>query len=118
MDKMPRILSQIFFVAIGFKFGYNSNQQGIRNVLEKRYSYEERELTMPQYNLGTGEYKKEEQVEVTLAGWGGNLMEQKLLKQTLDEFEKTYPNIEHLVDGTVFYGHLFSCAARHSRFIV
>ncbi|ACJ34382.1 ABC transporter substrate-binding protein [Anoxybacillus flavithermus] len=38
--------------------------------------------------------KKEEQVEVTLAGWGGNPMEQKLLKQTLDEFEKTYPNIK------------------------
>ncbi|PIC06347.1 ABC transporter substrate-binding protein [Anoxybacillus flavithermus] len=37
---------------------------------------------------------KEEQVEVTLAGWGGNPMEQKLLKQTLDEFEKKYPNIK------------------------
>ncbi len=37
---------------------------------------------------------KEETVEVTLAGWGGNPMEQKLLKQTLDEFEKKYPNIK------------------------
>ncbi|KHF28384.1 putative ABC transporter substrate-binding protein YesO [Anoxybacillus sp. BCO1] len=41
-----------------------------------------------------GSDKKEEQVEVTLAGWGGNPMEQKLLKQTLDEFEKKYPNIK------------------------
>lgn len=41
-----------------------------------------------------GSNQKEEQVEVTLAGWGGNPMEQKLLKQTLDEFEKKYPNIK------------------------
>ncbi|MED5053505.1 extracellular solute-binding protein [Anoxybacillus rupiensis] len=33
-------------------------------------------------------------VEVTLAGWGGNPTEQKLLQQTLDEFEKTHPNIK------------------------
>ncbi|QAV26232.1 ABC transporter substrate-binding protein [Neobacillus thermocopriae] len=44
-------------------------------------------------NESNGE-TKEEQVEVTLAGWGGNPMEQKLLKQTLDEFEKKYPNIK------------------------
>ncbi|GMB10126.1 ABC transporter substrate-binding protein [Thermolongibacillus altinsuensis] len=36
----------------------------------------------------------DEKVEVTLAGWGGNPVEQKLLKQTLDEFEKKYPNIK------------------------
>ena len=33
-------------------------------------------------------------VEVTLAGWGGNPSEQKLLQQTLDEFEKKHPNIK------------------------
>ncbi|MFC4184183.1 ABC transporter substrate-binding protein [Saccharococcus thermophilus] len=33
-------------------------------------------------------------VEVTLAGWGGNPVEQKLLQQTLDEFEKKHPNIK------------------------
>ncbi|MGZ0084967.1 ABC transporter substrate-binding protein [Caldibacillus thermoamylovorans] len=38
--------------------------------------------------------KAEEKVEVTLAGWGGNPTEQKLLKQTLDDFEKKYPNIK------------------------
>ncbi|RDE34199.1 ABC transporter substrate-binding protein [Parageobacillus thermoglucosidasius] len=35
-----------------------------------------------------------EKVEVTLAGWGGNPSEQKLLQQTLDEFEKKHPNIK------------------------
>ncbi|ANB60921.1 ABC transporter substrate-binding protein [Anoxybacteroides amylolyticum] len=38
--------------------------------------------------------KKEEKVEVTLAGWGGNPTEQKLLQQTLDEFQNKYPNIK------------------------
>ncbi|GGJ68934.1 multiple sugar transport system substrate-binding protein [Anoxybacillus voinovskiensis] len=37
---------------------------------------------------------KNEKVEVTLAGWGGNPTEQKLLQQTLDEFQKKYPNIK------------------------
>ncbi|MBB5323933.1 multiple sugar transport system substrate-binding protein [Anoxybacillus tepidamans] len=37
---------------------------------------------------------KDEKVEVTLAGWGGNPTEQKLLQQTLDEFQKKYPNIK------------------------
>ncbi|WP_027408401.1 ABC transporter substrate-binding protein [Anoxybacteroides tepidamans] len=37
---------------------------------------------------------KDEKVEVTLAGWGGNPTEQKLLQQTLDEFEKKHPNIK------------------------
>ncbi|MFB9759543.1 ABC transporter substrate-binding protein [Ectobacillus funiculus] len=35
-----------------------------------------------------------EKVEVTLAGWGGNPSEQKLLQQTLDGFEAKYPNID------------------------
>lgn len=35
-----------------------------------------------------GGSKQGEKVEVTLAGWGGNPTEQKLLKQTLDDFEK------------------------------
>ncbi|WP_175989479.1 ABC transporter substrate-binding protein [Bacillus sp. Marseille-Q1617] len=35
-----------------------------------------------------------EKVEVTLAGWGGNPSEQKLLKQTLADFEEKYPNID------------------------
>ncbi|MES0855033.1 ABC transporter substrate-binding protein [Geobacillus sp. G4] len=41
-----------------------------------------------------GGSKQGEKVEVTLAGWGGNPTEQKLLKQTLDDFEKKYPNIK------------------------
>jgi multiple sugar transport system substrate-binding protein len=36
----------------------------------------------------------EEKVEVTLAGWGGNPTEQKLLQQTLDDFEAKHPNID------------------------
>jgi multiple sugar transport system substrate-binding protein len=35
-----------------------------------------------------------EKVEVTLAGWGGNPSEQKLLKQTLADFEEKHPNID------------------------
>ncbi|WP_044894018.1 ABC transporter substrate-binding protein [Bacillus alveayuensis] len=38
--------------------------------------------------------KKGEKVEVTLAGWGGNPTEQKLLQQTLDDFEAKHPNID------------------------
>ncbi|AGT31261.1 sugar transporter [Geobacillus genomosp. 3] len=41
-----------------------------------------------------GDSKQGEKVEVTLAGWGGNPSEQKLLQQTLDDFEKTHPNIK------------------------
>ncbi|NUH83674.1 ABC transporter substrate-binding protein [Bacillus firmus] len=35
-----------------------------------------------------------EKVEITLAGWGGNPSEQKLLKQTLADFEEKFPNID------------------------
>lgn len=35
-----------------------------------------------------------EKVEVTLAGWGGNPSEQKLLKQTIADFEEKFPNID------------------------
>ena len=35
-----------------------------------------------------------EKVEITLAGWGGNPSEQKLLKQTLADFEEKHPNID------------------------
>ncbi|MGY6213197.1 ABC transporter substrate-binding protein [Cytobacillus firmus] len=35
-----------------------------------------------------------EKVEVTLAGWGGNPSEQKLLKQTIANFEEKFPNID------------------------
>lgn len=35
-----------------------------------------------------------EKVEVTLAGWGGNPTEEKLLKQTLKDFEAKHPNID------------------------
>ncbi|MBO1512502.1 ABC transporter substrate-binding protein [Metabacillus bambusae] len=35
-----------------------------------------------------------EKVEVTLAGWGGNPTEEKLLKQTLEDFESLHPNID------------------------
>ncbi|WP_226672547.1 ABC transporter substrate-binding protein [Rossellomorea aquimaris] len=35
-----------------------------------------------------------EKVEITLAGWGGNPSEQKLLKQTLEDFEAKHPNID------------------------
>jgi multiple sugar transport system substrate-binding protein len=38
--------------------------------------------------------KKEEVVEVSLAGWGGNQTEQELLQQTLDEFMAKHPNIK------------------------
>jgi len=38
--------------------------------------------------------KAGEKVEVTLAGWGGNPTEQKLLQQTLDDFEAKHPNID------------------------
>lgn len=41
-----------------------------------------------------GGSKQGEKVEVTLAGWGGNPSEQKLLRQTLDDFEKKHPNIK------------------------
>ncbi|MBA2872700.1 multiple sugar transport system substrate-binding protein [Anoxybacillus calidus] len=41
-----------------------------------------------------GEGKQGEKVEVTLAGWGGNPTEQKLLQQTLDDFEAKHPNID------------------------
>lgn len=37
---------------------------------------------------------KGEKVEVSLAGWGGNPTEEKLLKQTLDDFESKHPNID------------------------
>ncbi|MBA2874279.1 ABC transporter substrate-binding protein [Thermaerobacillus caldiproteolyticus] len=37
---------------------------------------------------------KDEKIEVTLAGWGGNPSEQKLLQQTLDEFEAKHPDIK------------------------
>ncbi|PLT28600.1 ABC transporter substrate-binding protein [Peribacillus deserti] len=33
-------------------------------------------------------------VEVSLAGWGGNPTEEKLLKQTLSDFEAKHPNID------------------------
>jgi len=43
----------------------------------------------------TGEKKDGgEKVEITLAGWGGNPSEQKLLQQTLDDFEAKHPNID------------------------
>jgi multiple sugar transport system substrate-binding protein len=35
-----------------------------------------------------------EKVEITLAGWGGNPTEQKLLQQTLDDFEAKHPDIK------------------------
>lgn len=35
-----------------------------------------------------------EKVQITLAGWGGNPSEQKLLKQTIADFEKKFPNID------------------------
>jgi len=38
--------------------------------------------------------EKGEKVEVTLAGWGGNPSEQKLLEQTLDDFEAKHPDID------------------------
>ncbi|MEH7238730.1 ABC transporter substrate-binding protein [Bacillus sp. JJ1562] len=38
--------------------------------------------------------KDGEKVQVTLAGWGGNPSEQKLLEQTLDDFEAKHPNID------------------------
>jgi multiple sugar transport system substrate-binding protein len=41
-----------------------------------------------------GEGKQGGKVEVTLAGWGGNPTEQKLLQQTLDDFEAKHPNID------------------------
>ncbi|BCB02638.1 ABC transporter substrate-binding protein [Bacillus sp. KH172YL63] len=41
----------------------------------------------------SGDGGNDEKVEVTLAGWGGNPSEQKLLKQTLADFEEKHPNI-------------------------
>lgn len=38
--------------------------------------------------------KKEENVEITLAGWGSSPEEADLLKQVLVDFEKKYPNID------------------------
>jgi multiple sugar transport system substrate-binding protein len=35
-----------------------------------------------------------EKVQITLAGWSGNPAEQKLLKQTLEDFEAKHPNID------------------------
>ncbi|MGX1192041.1 ABC transporter substrate-binding protein [Metabacillus sp. SLBN-84] len=35
-----------------------------------------------------------EKTEVTLAGWGGNPTEEKLLKQTIADFEEKHPNID------------------------
>jgi multiple sugar transport system substrate-binding protein len=35
-----------------------------------------------------------EKVEITLAGWGGNPTEEKLLKKTLEDFEAKHPNID------------------------
>jgi multiple sugar transport system substrate-binding protein len=35
-----------------------------------------------------------EKVEVTLAGWGGNPTEEKLLKQTIEDFEAKHPKID------------------------
>ncbi|MGM0753846.1 MAG: ABC transporter substrate-binding protein [Bacillota bacterium] len=35
-----------------------------------------------------------EKVEITLAGWGGNPSEQKLLTQTIADFEEKHPNID------------------------
>ncbi|PFA63180.1 ABC transporter substrate-binding protein [Bacillus sp. AFS015802] len=36
----------------------------------------------------------DEKVEITLAGWGGNPSEQKLLTQTIADFEEKHPNID------------------------
>ena len=33
-------------------------------------------------------------VEITLAGWGGNPSETRLLKEALDSFEEKHPNIK------------------------
>ncbi|PLR76465.1 ABC transporter substrate-binding protein [Bacillus sp. V3-13] len=41
-----------------------------------------------------GESGSGEKVEVTLAGWGGNPTEEKLLKQTISDFEEKHPNID------------------------
>ncbi|MFC0187088.1 ABC transporter substrate-binding protein [Fictibacillus aquaticus] len=43
---------------------------------------------------GGSEPKDGEKVEVTLAGWGGNPTEEKLLKETLADFEQKHPNID------------------------
>ncbi len=42
----------------------------------------------------SNEGKDGEKVEVTLAGWGGNPTEEKLLKQTIEDFEAKHPNID------------------------
>ncbi len=43
---------------------------------------------------GNGSTEDGEKIEVSLAGWGGNPTEEKLLKQTLEDFEKKHPDID------------------------
>ncbi|WP_421382228.1 ABC transporter substrate-binding protein [Bacillus salacetis] len=45
-------------------------------------------------NSSSGGEGDGEKVQVTLAGWGGNPSEQKLLEQTLEDFESSHPNID------------------------
>ncbi|WP_409291262.1 ABC transporter substrate-binding protein [Peribacillus sp. SCS-37] len=41
-----------------------------------------------------GSKESGKKTQVTLAGWGGNPTEEKLLKQTLEDFEAKHPNID------------------------